>query len=127
MHIRLPELLADKDEFYFGKKTANLPGRFYTVEQRHGYVKDDQVGLQLPGLTDEDSSILGQAEEFEIGFKQLAQAFPDKQMVIRNKDSWSGHNVLRHRKRLVGRRVVESEMRLQPTAKRAPVCVAHAS
>jgi hypothetical protein len=85
-------VLGEEDDRNFGHDLFELAGGLQAVEDRHGNVEDDQVGLALNGEVDGFLAVAGLGAEFVIllGLKHFAEGFADEGIVVGD-ENHSGH------------------------------------
>jgi hypothetical protein len=95
-------VLGEEDDRNFGHDLFELAGGLQAVEDRHGNVEDDQVGLALNGQVDGVLAVAGFGAEFVIllGLEHSAKHFADEGIVVSDENR-SGHEVPMERPRNV--------------------------
>src|SRR5260370_36554175 len=88
---------AEEDDLDLRVGLPDLTGGLDPVEQRHGHVGDDQIGLELLGGFHHGASIRHYAYDLEIMLQDTTQAFGDDRMVIGQQHGSALHDALRRK------------------------------
>src|SRR5215813_15168797 len=71
--------------------TLEMPRGVKTVQQRHGNVRHNHVGLEFLRGVQQRASVADRADKFELVFKQASQSFRHDGVIISQQYPWFAH------------------------------------
>ena len=77
----------EEDKLNCGKSCVDLVGGFDPIEDRHGYVQNDEIGLQPLRFANESSSVIDCSDQIKIRLQDRRHAVQKEVMVVRKQNS----------------------------------------
>ncbi len=89
VHIRVITVRGEHEHLGGGERAENLPGRFQTIEMRHGDIHQHHGGPEFLGQRHRLPSVLRFADDFDVGFQfeHLAKSLTHDHVVFGKENS----------------------------------------